>query len=79
MTPTSTSGTDAVGGENELRCRCGSLLARLSGSALELKCRRCKRIVVVKLRGRMRGAPHDSVTAHACEACGPFEVTIDSD
>jgi hypothetical protein len=27
----------------ELRCGCGSLLARLVGRAVELKCRRCKR------------------------------------
>jgi hypothetical protein len=28
----------------ELRCDCGSLLARVVGSHVELKCRRCKRI-----------------------------------
>jgi hypothetical protein len=27
----------------ELRCGCGSLLARMVGTAVELKCRRCKR------------------------------------
>lgn len=29
---------------DELRCGCGSLLARLVGAAVELKCRRCKRV-----------------------------------
>lgn len=29
-------------GEGELRCGCGSLLARVVERALELKCRRCK-------------------------------------
>jgi hypothetical protein len=29
------------------RCTCGSLLARLVASGVELKCRRCKRIVVL--------------------------------
>lgn len=29
------------------RCSCGSLLARLVASGVELKCRRCKRIVVL--------------------------------
>lgn len=29
---------------DELRCGCGSLLARLVGPAVELKCRRCKRV-----------------------------------
>jgi hypothetical protein len=30
-------------GRSELRCGCGSLLARVVGTAVELKCRRCKR------------------------------------
>jgi hypothetical protein len=30
-------------GGGELRCGCGSLLARVVGEAIELKCRRCKR------------------------------------
>jgi phage FluMu protein Com len=34
-------------GEEERRCVCGSLLARLSESGVELKCRRCKRVVVI--------------------------------
>jgi hypothetical protein len=29
---------------DELRCGCGSLLARIVASAVELKCRRCKRV-----------------------------------
>jgi hypothetical protein len=29
------------------RCTCGSLLARLVASGVELKCRRCKRIVLL--------------------------------
>ena len=29
------------------RCTCGSLLARLVASGVELKCRRCKRLVVL--------------------------------
>jgi phage FluMu protein Com len=35
--------------DRELRCACGSLMARVVGVGLELKCRRCKRIVVVPL------------------------------
>jgi len=31
----------------EVRCHCGSLMARLTSEGLELKCRRCKRVVVV--------------------------------
>jgi hypothetical protein len=37
--------------ERELRCGCGSLMARRTASGLELKCRRCKRVVVVPLDG----------------------------
>gem|GEM_PF-1909532 len=29
----------------DLRCDCGSLLARRAGDHIELKCRRCKRVV----------------------------------
>ncbi|HEU4583622.1 MAG TPA: hypothetical protein VFS67_35430 [Polyangiaceae bacterium] len=39
---------DAPSGEGEAhRCTCGSLLARLVAGGVELKCRRCKRIVVL--------------------------------
>jgi phage FluMu protein Com len=31
----------------ELRCHCGSLMARVTPRGIELKCRRCKRVVVV--------------------------------
>lgn len=33
----------------ELRCDCGSLLARLVLAGLELKCRRCKRVLTLPL------------------------------
>ncbi len=32
---------------DEQRCACGSLLARWTADGLELKCRRCKRRVIV--------------------------------
>ena len=34
-------------GTHECRCGCGSLLARLRPDGVELKCRRCKRIVIL--------------------------------
>ena len=40
---------DAPGGERPFRCACGSLLARLVRDGLELKCRKCKRQIVVPL------------------------------
>jgi hypothetical protein len=40
----------------DCRCPCGSLLARLVAEGVELKCRRCKRTLVVPLppAGRRR-------------------------
>jgi len=38
-------------GPGELRCGCGSLLARVVARAVELKCRRCKRMWRVPLDG----------------------------
>lgn len=35
--------------ERDLRCDCGSLMARVTRAGLELKCRRCKRVVLVPL------------------------------
>lgn len=34
---------------DDLRCGCGSLMARLREGQLELKCRRCKRVHVLKI------------------------------
>jgi phage FluMu protein Com len=34
--------------DGELRCDCGSLMARVTERGVELKCRRCKRVVVVE-------------------------------
>jgi hypothetical protein len=33
--------------DDRLHCECGSLLARYVGGGIELKCRRCKRTVIV--------------------------------
>jgi len=43
------------GASRESRCVCGSLLARLTAQGVELKCRRCKRIVLVPWEGARRG------------------------
>jgi len=32
---------------DETRCQCGQLMAKVRGQGLELKCKRCKRIVVI--------------------------------
>jgi hypothetical protein len=45
-----------AGDAADVRCTCGSLLARWTAAGLELKCRRCKRHIVVPVDGR-RAAP----------------------
>lgn len=42
-------------GESPVRCQCGSLVAKIVAGGLELKCRRCKRQIVVplNLKGKM--------------------------
>jgi phage FluMu protein Com len=42
----------AAESEGSLRCCCGSLLARLVPDGVELKCRRCKRRVIVPIEGK---------------------------
>ncbi len=42
-TLTQSSTSDAC----ETRCECGQLMAKLGAAGLELKCKRCKRIVII--------------------------------
>lgn len=32
---------------SETRCECGQLIAKVRGQGIELKCKRCKRIVII--------------------------------
>jgi phage FluMu protein Com len=41
--------------EDALRCCCGSLLARLVEGGVELKCRRCKRQIIIPLTSENDG------------------------
>ena len=43
----------------DCRCLCGNLLARVVGDRVELKCRRCKRTLLVPLAPRRRSALPD--------------------
>ncbi|MEW6775122.1 MAG: hypothetical protein AB1405_02405 [Bdellovibrionota bacterium] len=36
------------GGAREIRCACGSLMARRAPGGIEIKCRRCKRVVLLR-------------------------------
>jgi hypothetical protein len=53
--------------EGDLRCHCGKLLARVLHTVLELKCPRCKRVVLVS--GGQRFEP---VGTAACACAEPF-------
>lgn len=41
------SPTEHSTGCSETRCECGQLIAKVRGQGLELKCKRCKRIIVI--------------------------------
>lgn len=43
MSPTS----QIIADVSETRCECGQLIAKVRGKSLELKCKRCKRIVII--------------------------------
>jgi len=44
---TSTTASNHPADSHETRCECGQLIAKVRGEGLELKCKRCKRIVVI--------------------------------
>jgi hypothetical protein len=46
--------SDASEGETQLRCDCGSLLARLVAEGVQIKCRRCKRQVILPIETKER-------------------------
>ena len=46
MVTTRTSKPDTCQ-SSETRCECGQLIAKVRGQGIELKCKRCKRIVVI--------------------------------
>ena len=53
-----------VNSPNEARCTCGQLVAKLNDHGVELKCKRCKRIVSIPL-----STLHDSeITIEPCTA-----------
>jgi hypothetical protein len=62
--PTTASRRQASGNEggpeaSELRCECGNLLARWVAGGVEIKCRRCKRRVVLPVAAIGRAPPGD--------------------
>ena len=49
----------AEGASRDCRCGCGSLLARLRPAGVELKCRRCKRVVVLSFADLSASERHE--------------------
>lgn len=47
-------------GGQDSRCLCGSLLARLRMEGVELKCRRCKRVVIIPWGAAWAGKSEDA-------------------
>ena len=45
--PTTCLPSDRERETDEARCVCGSLLARVTPSGVEVKCRRCKRVILI--------------------------------
>ena len=75
----------------ELRCECGFLLCKLSEDAIEVKCRRCKRLVYVPvddLPGRFQQnrdthaeprtrTPHPADNrGQYCTVCGQYKPSV---
>ena len=57
---------------HDCRCGCGSLLARLRPDGVELKCRRCKRVVMLSVRRSSRRARWARPTRSADPHAGTF-------
>jgi len=55
--PSHTMTPDEKPPPNDARCCCGSLLARLVPGGVELKCRRCHRLMLVPVPEGVVGAP----------------------
>ncbi len=55
----------------EIRCDCDSLLARATNGGIELKCRRCKRLLLLRVdAGRVRiSTVGDRPGSGRCAAC----------
>jgi hypothetical protein len=47
--------------EADCRCVCGSLVARMVPGGVELKCRRCKRTLIVPVSDRSRVRPASTI------------------
>ena len=74
----------------DLRCECGSLMARVTAAGVELKCRRCKRLVYIPVddlpgryeqnrnaRREPRHEPHPADNrGQYCTVCGQYKPSV---
>ncbi len=58
--------TDVAVAEKEARCECGQLIAKLLAGGIELKCKRCKRIVTIPFTA-IEGWPPSPSASHRNE------------
>ncbi|MDH3686302.1 MAG: hypothetical protein OEP95_08750 [Myxococcales bacterium] len=72
LQPTLPETARAEPGGDDCRCLCGSLLARLVEGGVELKCRRCKRTMLIPLESSQtteaRGEPPRALPAAPARA-----------
>ncbi|OGR83764.1 MAG: hypothetical protein A2902_02875 [Elusimicrobia bacterium RIFCSPLOWO2_01_FULL_64_13] len=61
-------GPAALGAPRESRCSCGHLLAILEKDGVEIKCRRCKRLMKIFLEDRGPSSP-DPFRAERPDGC----------
>lgn len=68
----------SCGDSGEARCECGQLIAKLRGNGIELKCKRCKRIVLIPFTSiegltPLSGQPYEQMEVWNKTHCLPNE------
>jgi len=61
--PVRPTGARTRSSEHDCRCPCGSLVARIVGDGVELRCRRCKRTLLVPWTASEGWVPPSEVDA----------------
>jgi len=75
----------------DLRCECGFLLCKLTWNSIEVKCRRCRRLVEIPIDGiedrfgknkekqdawRAQRAEQGESSGQYCPSCGQFKPSV---
>lgn len=61
--PSRTASGGAQRSRDGCRCACGNLLARITERGIEVKCRRCKRVVILELPTKTAADAHGGARA----------------